>query len=392
MARTTVDASGYSPGVRQIHDGLTSRVIGQDLAAELICRQLEIEEAGLNEPGRPAVILFAAGPPGVGKTETAFALAETWIGKLVRGHDGSPLVPATVIDCTQYANQHDVANLVGSTKGFVGYGDETPLSQMRLDRYDFEVRFDRAKRELGPEMADADPFGKEMLVLAQKVGEEGAPFRKVIVFDEVGRSHSNLWNVLITLMNGKPITMSDGSFTEFTRACLIMTDNIGERAIQEIMKGEGIGFRQDLTEINAEKLNDMIFKRVLREMEVKFPPPFVSRVRKHIVVYRPLTKEVFRKILALRLDEAVDAFNALRPEGAPPCKFTFSKKVVEFLLEKGVDPRFGARPMKDTVRKHVVYQLAFALNSGLVPWGSSIGFLHKKGSDGGSISMVIEKK
>lgn len=397
QGRTLIDTSRPSKFIEDLESRINQRIIGQLRATKIVSRSLEIYMAGLVEPGMPAAILKFAGPPGVGKTEMAFVLSEELIGKPTR-KPGEPVIsPATVIDCTFFKSPHDLANLKGSTKGYVGYEDEVPLHQHALDRYAMAVAEEKAvKRYLQKKAEQLSKIGKlkagqragmtpdERKLIRREIASSDEPFLKVLLFDEIARSHSSLWEFLISMMNGKPISISDGTTTDLTGTILIMTSNINEKGIQDIIKGEnrGIGFAQSLDDIDPEKRDQLIYTSTVKSIEATFPAPFVSRIKKNIVVFRPFTRDDWMKIIDLRINEVSNLFRIGNPEGRPTLRLRFSPECKQLLLEQGIDPQYGARPLRETVRKYLHVPLARILNDAAVESNDTLIFDREKSKSG----------
>lgn len=378
--RVLIETSVPSPSVADRIVRLKSRIIGQPRAVDAVGQGMEIDEAGLLKIGALAMKFLFTGPPGVGKTQLAYEFAKVWIGELLRDRHGSLIEPITLIDCTQYSDSHDVANLKGSTKGYVGYEDETPLAQHRIDRYAIEVLLHEAEELFLQEKMLRNPAikrprvtpGERSRLLETRVMPD-KPFKKVLLFDEVGRAHRNLWNILITLLNGKPFEFGDGTKAEFARAALFMSDNTNEKEIRDILKG-GMGFRRDWNEVDPDKLHDVIYRQTLRRIETVFPPAFVSRIRKNIVVFRPLGPDDWRRILDLRLSEIAELFERSVGRSLGKIEIAYSEDCKQFLLEKGIDRLYGARPLEQELEKQVITRIARAVNRGDVRPGERLVF------------------
>lgn len=388
---TLIDTSHASENITDLEKRINARIIGQSRAVRMVAQSLEIEEAGLVEPGMPAAILFFAGPPGVGKTELAFVLAEEWIGKLAR-KPGTPIIsPATVIDCTFFQSPHDVANLKGSTKGYVGYRDEVPLHQRALDRYhvaiqkvEVEKHYLRNKVEWLTRLGKLQPKEKvdlsaeEREWIENQIEKRKKRPKKVLLFDEVTRAHSSLAEFLISMMNGKPIAISDGTMTDLSRTVLIMTSNINEGGIQDIISGRkrGIGLRPPSSpkDEDPNKRDQDIYESTKQEIERSFPAPFVSRIKKGIVVFRPFNEEDWLKIIDLRLGEVSSMFRVGNVEKRPVLFLRFTPECKKLLLKQGIDAKYGARPLRETVRKYLHVPLARILNDDSVDSGDTLIF------------------
>ncbi len=369
MARTVID-DAPSRRIGEIEEHLRSTIIGQDRAIARVLPDFEIDEAGLIEPGMLATLKVFAGPPGVGKTELAYQLMYAWIGTLRRAFDGTAIDPLVKIDGPEFVDAHDIATLRGSTKGYVGYEDDTPLMQENLDRYHWEVLFRNAvslamKRAQSRRVAgggiEKTITGAEANRIVSKIYDQMEHFKKGLLFDEIERAHRGLWNLLLSIMNVKPMTFTDGRVTDFTRTALLMTSNVGERRLQQLIRGGGLGFRSDWRALSPEEQDEEMYKVVREEIQKTFSPAFYSRIRKNIVIFRPLTEAHYGKILDLRLEEITSQFSIGHGD-RPVLRIKVTDECKKFLLKKGVRPESGARPMRDVLRSQILGRLARAIN------------------------------
>jgi ATP-dependent Clp protease ATP-binding subunit ClpC len=364
-----VDVSTPSRAVREIEEYLSQRTIGQPRAIDSLLPELETDAAGLILPGEFMTRKLFAGPPGSGKTQLGYELGYGWIGYQRHDFHGNLIEPATVINCPEFIDRHDVATLRGSTKGYVGYDDDTPLMQRNLDKYHTEIllinmisQLDRERRKRGILKKGKAVEELEEETARDTIREQHRPLKKVLILDEIERGHRSLHNFALSIMNGKPLVFTNDETTDLTRTALIMTSNVGERRIQEYLKGGGIGFKSDWRDRDPDKVDQDIYDIVKQEIRETFSAAFVSRIRDDIVVFRPLHQEHWAKILDLRLEEIRTMFT-VGNEHAPVLRLHFTPECRAYLLKRGIDPLDGARPMRQLIRKRILGALARGINT-----------------------------
>lgn len=413
-----LDTEDPGPYLRSLEEHLKSRVLGQDRAIRHVVRALSISEAKMLQPGEPAGILLFAGPPGVGKTELAYQAALAWLGiDIATDIDGLPYEPLTKIDCTQLTEQISITELIGSKKGYVGYSDEVVFHQQKLD----EPHYNQLRKDYNPEfMKVQDEFLRRVKFAGndeqakKKVGlwyqgeykkfqaqiESNRPFKGVILLDEVEKAHEVIHNLILSIANGKPLKLSDGSRTNFENKLIIMTSNIGWKKIQQLLleaKGEGnIGIMdreqagKEMTEEETMLLDQKIYNTVFREIEKFFSAAFMSRIRRKIVVFRPLSPELLRRIVYQKLSDIQALFAGAPVSGkkAAGVRLTlkFSSEFQEFILAKSTDSQYGVRDLEQVIEKYVEEKIANLLNSGSAQAGDSIVFEVRTVNDIASIS------
>ncbi|TVR53042.1 MAG: ATP-dependent chaperone ClpB [Gemmatimonadales bacterium] len=268
---------------------LGERVVGQSEAIEAVANAVRRARAGLQDPNRPVGSFIFLGPTGVGKTETARALSEFLFD------DERAMVR---IDMSEYMEKHAVARLIGAPPGYVGYEEGGQLTEAVRRR----------------------PHA-------------------VILFDEIEKAHSEVFNILLQILDDGRLTDSHGRTVDFRNAVIIMTSNIGS---QYILEETG---SQDW---------ETIEERVRKEMHRHFRPEFLNRID-DIVLFRPLTRIDLRRIVDLQLDRV----RALATELGVGLQV--SDEVKDRLAEEGFDPVFGARPLKRVIQQRIQNPLALRL-------------------------------
>uniref|UniRef100_A0A7C3MQV8 ATP-dependent Clp protease ATP-binding subunit n=1 Tax=Dictyoglomus thermophilum TaxID=14 RepID=A0A7C3MQV8_DICTH len=279
----------------RMEEELHKRIISQDEAVSVVSRAIRRSRSGLKDPRRPIGAFMFLGPTGVGKTELARALAEYLFGNenaLIR------------LDMSEYMEKHTVSRLIGAPPGYVGYEEGGQLTE-KVHRRPYSV----------------------------------------ILFDEIEKAHSDVFNILLQIMDEGQLTDGHGRRVNFRNTILIMTSNFGA----EYFKQEAtIGFA---SKEDREKSFDKIKETILSEMKKYFRPEFLNRLDE-IVFFRPLTREDLRKILDLLLKPVRERLREKKLD------IELSDDVKEFLLEKGYDPQYGARPLKRTIQYYIEDPLA----------------------------------
>jgi ATP-dependent Clp protease ATP-binding subunit ClpC len=283
----------------RIEDELRKRVIGQDEAITAISHAVRRSRAGLKDPRRPIGSFIFLGPTGVGKTLLARALAEFMF------NDENALI---TFDMSEYMEKFNVSRLVGAPPGYVGYEEGGQLTE-------------RVRRR---------PYC-------------------IVLFDEIEKAHPDVFNMLLQVLEEGRLTDSLGRKVDFRNVLLIMTSNIGA----DMLKKQGsIGFK------NAEHTTDYkeMKHRLLDEVKKTFKPEFINRID-DIVVFHKLTREELEKIIDIEV-------NGLRKRlSERMITLELDEKAKEFLINKGFDVTYGARPLKRTIQRYLEDPLAEELIS-----------------------------
>ena len=304
------DQKGLRAG--EFEQKLSERIVGQEQAVRRLSSLYQIFLAGMNSIDRPIGTMLFLGPTGSGKTRVVEAAAEVLFGN-----------PNAVIkiDCAEFQHSHEVAKLIGSPPGYLGHREtHAALMQANLDRY----HTDDTKLSL-------------------------------ILFDEIEKASDSLWQLLLGVLDKATLTLGDNERTDFSRAIVIMTSNLGAREMSELTSG-GIGFAgaKDPKKSSDKTLDQKICRTAVEAARRKFTPEFMNRIDK-IVVFQSLTEHHLRRILDLELQAVQD-----RIMTSARTKFLFncSDGAKELLLNEGIDFRYGARHLKRAIERLLVYPLS----------------------------------
>jgi len=268
---------------------LHKRVVSQDEAIVAVAKSIRRARSGLKDPRRPMGSFIFAGPSGVGKTLLSKALAEFMFG------DEESLIQ---IDMSEYMEKHNVSRLIGAPPGYVGYEEGGQLTEQIRRR----------------------PYA-------------------VLLLDEIEKAHSDVFNMLLQVMEEGQLTDSFGRRVDFRNTIVILTTNIGAEMIKS---GGGFGFGKRDEDATYEKTKDLLHK----EIERHFRPEFINRLD-DIIVFKALTRENLQIIVDYELRKVRER---LQDHGLA---LELSDDAKEFLIDKGFNPDFGARPLRRAIENHI---------------------------------------
>lgn len=385
-----VDTEKVGENIKKITDEISTRVIGQSRAISHILRIFTSAEVGLRDPDRPIGVMFLAGPSGVGKTLTAKETARAYLGKLKNSSE----YPLTYIQCSNLSQEHQTASLIGSPPGYIGYGDMPILHWLNLGKHHLLIKIEE-KIEKYPDPMQREDIKRNLeeikefisIVQGNPRGQNGAlktylravmdnyhPLKSVVLFDEIEKAHPNVWNLLLGIMEDGELQLANGEKTDFRNSFIIMTTNTGAKEIQGLMN-DGIGFRtlrkNDAAE--QEKLDQAIYKEAGKAIEKMFPAALIGRLGKEIVVFRTLNHDDYSKILEIFLRDVQSHLNG-KEKDPPPISISYTKAFKKFLIEEGTSQKYGARILRDVVKRWVIDALSSALSSGEIVAGDKILF------------------
>jgi ATP-dependent Clp protease ATP-binding subunit ClpA len=311
------------PRAQEFEQKLLERIVGQDRAVRRMTGLYQIYLAKLNPPGRPIGILLFLGPTGSGKTRVVEASAEVLFG------DPSGVVK---IDCGEFQHSHEIAKLIGSPPGYLGHRETTPLlTQENLDR----CHTDTLKLTF-------------------------------VLFDEIEKASDALWQLLLGILDKATLTLGDNRRVDFSRCIIVMTSNLGAKELSELISG-GIGFSPQVGHQDS-VLDQKIYRTALEAAKRKFSPEFMNRIDK-VVVFRSLRDEHLHRILNIELQQVQDR---ILKSSAPKFVFTCTDPAKQLLLAEGTDYKYGARHLKRSIERFLVFPLSNLIATNQVEIGDLV--------------------
>ncbi len=301
----------------KLEEELHQTVVSQDDAVKQVARAIRKARSGLKDPNRPMGSFLFVGPSGVGKTLLAKALSEFMFG------DPDAMI---YLDMSEYMEKHTVSRLVGAPPGYVGYEEGGQLTEKIRRR----------------------PYA-------------------VVLLDEVEKAHPDVFNMLLQIMEEGRLTDSFGRKIDFKNSIVIMTSNIGSNLIKG---GASFGFSKREEVQDYEKIRASL----MSEIEKFFRPEFINRLD-DTVVFRPLLKDDLYHIIDMELAKVCNRLRYKKMD------MELGPKAKDFLIEKGYNPDFGARPLRRAISTYIEDSLAEALLAGQYGEGQMIKVTHNEGDD-----------
>jgi ATP-dependent Clp protease ATP-binding subunit ClpC len=277
-------------------DELQGKVIGQQEAVEKVVKAIQRNRAGLKDPNKPIGSFFFLGPTGVGKTQLAKVLA-----KYLFDSEDSLIR----IDMSEYMEKFSISRLVGAPPGYVGYEEGGQLTE-------------KVRRK---------PYS-------------------IILLDEIEKAHPDVFNLLLQVLDDGHMTDGLGRKIDFKNTILIMTSNIGARQLADF--GTGVGFG---TKSQTEQRDDNAKIVIQNALRKAFSPEFLNRID-DMIIFHSLTRENIHKIIDLELVKLFDRIAVLGYHAS------MTEKAKDFIVDKGYDEKFGARPLKRAIQKYIEDPLA----------------------------------
>ena len=303
-------------------------IIGQDKAIDKVVKSIQRNRAGLKDPKKPIGSFIFLGQTGVGKTQLAKTLAK----ELFDSEEA-----LIRVDMSEYMEKFAVSRLIGAPPGYVGYEDGGQLTE-------------KIRRK---------PYA-------------------VVLLDEIEKAHPDIFNMLLQVLDDGFLTDSLGRKIDFTNCVIIMTSNIGVKKIQDF--GSGVGFG---TTAKKSQEDSFTRKTIINALQKKFAPEFLNRIDE-VIIFNALSKENIHEIIDIELSKLYQRIEELG------YKIKLSKKAKDFLAEKGYDKKYGARPLKRTIQKHVEDLIASEILNSMINEGDTINIDHLSGKE--ELSIKIQNK
>ena len=308
---------GEAARLRRLEKTLHKRVVGQEEAVSAVAKAVRRGRVGLKDPKRPIGSFLFLGPTGMGKTEITKALADAMFG------DEQAMIR---VDMSEYMEKHSVSKMIGSPPGYVGYDEGGQLSE--------KVR--------------RNPYS-------------------VILFDEIEKAHPDVFNILLQVLDDGHITDAQGRKVDFKNTIIIMTSNAGAQAIISPKK-LGFGAGEDEKQ-NYERMKSGVMEEVKRI----FKPEFLNRID-DTIVFRSLDKEDMKKIVTILSQTLID-----RCKTQMGITLSIKDSVKVYIVEKGYEPKYGARPLRRKIQNEIEDTLAEEILEGKIKKGDAVDVGMKKG-------------
>ena len=294
--------------LQNMEEILHGKIVGQEEAVSAVSRAIRRGRVGLSDPQRPVGSFLFLGPTGVGKTELCRALAEVVFGEsdaMIR------------LDMSEYMEKHAVSKLIGSPPGYVGYEDGGQLTE-KVRRHPWSV----------------------------------------VLFDEIEKAHEDVWGLLLQILDDGHLTDSAGRKVDFRNTVIVMTSNIGAKAITEGRHRLGFAAESSAAELELEE-------KINEELRATFRPELLNRIDEKIIFHR-LSKENIRSITKRMLELVSARFAELGMELA------VTEEAVDALADKGYDEKYGARPLRRTIRTLIEDKAAEMVLEGSIGRGDCV--------------------
>ncbi|HEY4787599.1 MAG TPA: ATP-dependent Clp protease ATP-binding subunit [Bacteroidales bacterium] len=329
MTGVPVQRIAQAEGQRLLNMGqmLKGSVIGQEEAIEKIVKAIQRNRAGLKDPNKPIGTFVFLGPTGVGKTQLAKVLAKY----LFDSTDN-----LIRIDMSEYMEKFSVSRLVGAPPGYIGYEEGGQLTE-------------KVRRK---------PYS-------------------VVLLDEIEKAHPDVFHILLQVLDEGQLTDSLGRRVDFKNTIIIMTSNIGTRQLKDF--GTGVGFNTVAKQAQSNEYAKSVIQNALKKA---FAPEFLNRID-DVVMFNSLTKNDIYKIIDIELKGLFDRVNTLG------YKIKITPAAKDFIIEKGYDVNFGARPLKRAIQKYVEDPMAEVIIKASVNEGDMISVSYNKKKD--HLTIKVEK-
>lgn len=319
-------------------------VVGQPRAIDRISDSFSRLIAGIQDPESPLLTMLFMGPTGVGKTETVRALAETIFGNRRA---------FTRINCQEYSAHYNISKLLGSPPGYVGGEIRPLLAQENLDRH-----HKKAIENQSGMICEAG--GK----LSRLFPPDSDQHLALVLFDEVEKAHPKMWNLLLGVLEDGHLVLGNNEEVGFTRAIIVLTTNVGSEAMCAQLSQNLLGFNPGF---DGAALNRNLEDAAKRAAQKIFPTEFLNRFD-DVVTFQSLQEPHLYQIL----DNLIAQIHHRSLRCAEPFLLEVTPEAKRFLVGEGTDPKYGARPLKRVVEKHLVTPISHYICSDQIKKGDLI--------------------
>ena len=352
VVNTALDPTLRSTDAQNFELALRRKIVGQNSAIEKVSEIYQMFLAGLNAPNRPIGNFLFLGPTGSGKTRVVEAMAEAMFG------ESRAVVK---VDCAEFQHSHEIAKLIGSPPGYLGHRETHPLlTQEALNQH----HTDKLKLTL-------------------------------LLFDEIEKASDALWQLLLGILDKATLTLGDNRRVDLSQCMIFMTSNLGAGEMNDLLNG-GLGFAQKMQGQLDPKMDEKLNRTAVEAARRKFSPEFMNRIDK-TVVFNMLRPEHLEQILEIELGMVQQRI--LQATGNSQFVFSCTPPVKKFLLEEGTDMKYGARHLKRSIEKNIVFPLANLVATSQVKLGDFIRIdrtpegrtTFTKEAEGALVPVLLEK-
>ncbi|HET7819835.1 MAG TPA: ATP-dependent Clp protease ATP-binding subunit [Bacteroidia bacterium] len=323
-------AQSESHRLVNMYELLKGKVIGQDEAIKKVVKAIQRNRAGLKDPNKPIGSFIFLGPTGVGKTQLAKELS-----KYLFDSDDAMIR----IDMSEYMEKFAVSRLIGAPPGYIGYEEGGQLTE-------------KVRRK---------PYS-------------------IILLDEIEKAHPDVFNLLLQVLDDGQLTDSLGRKVDFKNSIIIMTSNIGTRQLKDF--GQGVGFATTARSSVADEHSKGVIEGALKK---SFAPEFLNRID-DVIVFNSLDKDDINKIIDVELEKLYKRVGSLN--------FTIklTEPAKQFIVDKGFDSQYGARPLKRAIQKYIEDPLAEEIIKSGATEGDVIEIDYEKGAEDATIKVIKPKE
>lgn len=321
-------AQGENERLRFMREALKEKIVGQDHSVDKIVRSIQRNRTGLKDPNRPIGSFIFLGPTGVGKTYLAKLLAEF----LFDSKDA-----LIRIDMSEYMEKFSISRLVGAPPGYIGYEEGGQLTE-------------KVRRK---------PYS-------------------IVLLDEIEKAHPDVFNLLLQVLDEGVLTDSLGRKVDFKNTVIIMTSNVGTKELESF--GRGIGFGDEAA--TGDEKTQGILKKALKKV---FTPEFLNRID-DVIIFNSLDKKEIDQIVDIELKNFVERVAANK------FYIEFDENIKEYIAEKGLDKKYGARPIKRALQKYIEDEIANVLIEQNVSKNTKLLVSYSKDEDKIYVNVIDEEK
>ncbi len=338
----TVDARNEQ--LERFANRMQKMVVGQPQAIDKLTDSFSRLIAGVHDPDSPLLTMMFMGPTGVGKTETVRSLAETIFGNKRA---------FTRVNCQEYSAHYNISKLLGSPPGYVGGEIRPLLAQENIDRHHRKALDNQSGM-----ISEGDSK------LARLYPPDAERYLSIVLFDEIEKAHPKLWNLLLGILEDGTVILGNNEEVDFRQSVIFLTTNVGSEAMGAHLGQSHIGFSSG---VNMVQMDRDIEDAAMREAKKVFPFEFINRFD-DIITYHTLKEQHLFEIL----DILIGQIHQRSLRCAEPFLLEVTTEAKHWLVDKGTDVQYGARPLRRMVEKQVITPISHLICSDQIRKGDLI--------------------